>query len=75
MKEYFLAGVRVVWLVYPLDRTVTVYSVPDESETLREGEVLDGGAVLPGFRLPLVKLFERVPREPVKKTGKRKPRR
>jgi Uma2 family endonuclease len=73
LKEYFLAGVQLVWFVNRIDRTVTVYTARDTSETLRERDTLDGGDVLPGFRLPLVKLFERVPRGPAKK-GKKKPR-
>ncbi|MBO0700947.1 MAG: Uma2 family endonuclease, partial [Zavarzinella sp.] len=74
LKEYFLAGVRLVWFVNRMDRTVTVYTAPDVSETLSERETLDGGDVLPGFRLALAKLFERVPQESAKKKGKKKPR-
>jgi Uma2 family endonuclease len=74
LKEYFRAGVRVVWFVYRVDRTVTVYSAPDVCETRNEKDMLDGGDVLPGFQLPLAKLFERVPREPAKKNGRKKPR-
>jgi len=74
LNEYFRAGVRVVWFVYRSERTVWVYTSPDAVVTLGESETLDGGDVLPGFRLSLAKLFERVPREPAKKNGKKKQR-
>jgi Uma2 family endonuclease len=74
LKEYFLAGVRVVWFVNRNDRTVTVYTAPDISRTHGERDTLDGGDVLPGFRLPLATLFAKVPQEPAKKKRKKKRR-
>ena len=56
-REYFEAGVRLVWLVDLDARTVTVFTGPDESSTLDQNQVLDGGDVLPGFTLPLAGLF------------------
>jgi Uma2 family endonuclease len=60
LKEYFLCGVRLVWFVDPAKRTVVVYTSPDRSETLAEGQTLDGGDVLPGFRLPVKQIFRRL---------------
>ena len=60
LKEYFLAGSQLVWLVDPESRTVDVHTKPDDFVRLREREVLDGGTLLPGFRLPLERLFARV---------------
>jgi Uma2 family endonuclease len=57
LKEYFLAGVQVVWFVEPIERTVTAYTAPDRSTRLDEAKTLDGGEVLPGFKLPLNQLF------------------
>ena len=56
---YFAAGVELVWEADPLDRTVVVWTGPDESAELsaEAGDVLTGGAVLPGFRVPLAELF------------------
>jgi Uma2 family endonuclease len=78
LKDYFLAGVRLVWYVYPDKRTVEVYTAPDQCTRLDINDTLDGGDVLPGFRLPLKKLFARVGKErlparkPSKKNGKRR---
>ena len=56
--EYLEVGVRLVWIVYPT--TARIY-IHDGSSTVRvisrDGE-LDGGDVLPEFRLPLRSLFE-----------------
>jgi Uma2 family endonuclease len=68
LKEYFLAGVELVWFVDPEERTVTVYTSPDESETLSEKGTLSGGAVLPGFAVPVAELFASLPPKP-KKAG------
>jgi Uma2 family endonuclease len=57
LREYFQAGVRLVWLVDPRKRTVRVHTAVDRSVLLEEGQALDGGAVLPGFVLPLAELF------------------
>jgi Uma2 family endonuclease len=56
-REYFEAGVRLVWLVDLDDRTVTVFTGPEESTTVDQNQILDGGDVLPGFTLPLAGLF------------------
>ena len=57
LRDYFTAGVRLVWYIDPRSRTAEVYTALDEGQTLTEAGVLDGGDVLPGFRLPLQKLF------------------
>ncbi len=62
LKEYFLAGTRLVWFVDPESRTVRVYTSPEEPVTLKEGDTLSGADVLPGFALPLKELFARLPR-------------
>jgi len=56
-REYFKAGVQLVWEIDPETRVVTVYTALDEFQTLQESDILDGGSVLPGFALPLHKLF------------------
>jgi Uma2 family endonuclease len=80
-REYFFAGSRLVWLVDPKTRSVTVYLAPDQSTTLVEGDALDGGDVLPGLTLPVAAVFAEVPRQPsageekgaTRRKGKRRP--
>jgi len=57
---YFAAGSRAVWVLNPKRRTAAVYSSPSEFHTLSEQDTLDGGDVVPGFRLELSKLFAAV---------------
>lgn len=55
--EYFEAGVTTVWVVYPRSKTVHVYDSLDQVRAVREPHDLDGGTVLPGFKLPVATLF------------------
>ena len=58
LRDYFTAGVRAVWYVYHSPRReVRVYVSPTEYSVIRDGETLDGGDVLPGFRLALSDFF------------------
>jgi Uma2 family endonuclease len=57
LKEYFAAGTKVVWIVYPTQRLVYIYESPRQVRILSEADELDGGQVLPGFRLPIASLF------------------
>jgi Uma2 family endonuclease len=59
LHEYFAGGCRLVWYVPYGERVVHVYTDPTTVRTLREGDVLDGGDVLPGFTLVLRDLFGR----------------
>jgi Uma2 family endonuclease len=56
-QEYFDAGVTLAWMVDPRTRSVDVYTSPTRFTPLTEADALDGGAVLPGFILPLRALF------------------
>lgn len=55
--EYFRFGVRMVWLVDPEDRTITIYRSPDEAHLYHETAEFDGGDALPGFRCGVGELF------------------
>jgi Uma2 family endonuclease len=73
LREYFLAGVRLVWMIDPRKRTAEVYTAPDApAATLDETQALDGGNVLPGFTLPLAELFAHLPAGPKKTRSSRK---
>jgi Uma2 family endonuclease len=50
--EYFEAGVRLVWLIYPKQSLVHVYESLTNVRGFSRSETLDGGNVLPGFQLP-----------------------
>ena len=56
-KDYFFAGVRLVWFVDRRARTVEVYTAVDQVTTLTDADTLTGGDVLPGFALPVADLF------------------
>ena len=62
LEEYFHAGVELVWIVYPRQRQVYVYESPTQVHIVSHSDELDGGRVLPGFRLPLATLFGSVPK-------------
>lgn len=54
---YFAAGSRAVWVFNPKRRAASVYSSPSEFRVLSVQDTLEGGDVLPGFRLVLSELF------------------
>jgi Uma2 family endonuclease len=55
---YYLAnGTRLVWLVFPKKRHIEVYQRGEEMEIFFGSDMLDGGALLPGFTLPLAEIF------------------
>ncbi len=62
-REYFGAGVRLVWEVDPVARTVAIFDTADHSIVLDESQTLEGGVVLPGFALPLADLFGELDRQ------------
>jgi Uma2 family endonuclease len=61
--EYLAFGTRMVWVVYPERKTVEVYTPVGEGnlnvETLDIDDTLDGGDVLPGFKLAVRDIFPR----------------
>jgi len=59
LDEYFQAGVRLVWYVDPRRRTVRAYTSRHEFTTLTTADELDGGDVLPGFKLSIADWFAR----------------
>ena len=55
---YLAAGARLVWVVEPEGRTVTVYTPDRRVQILDADGVLDGGDVIPDLALPVRRLFE-----------------
>jgi Uma2 family endonuclease len=62
-KQYFQAGVTLVWYIDPKTRSARAFTSPTGVTQLDEDSALDGGQVLPGFRLSLRELFERADRQ------------
>jgi Uma2 family endonuclease len=59
VREYFEAGVTLVWLIDPRKRTARVFSALEKSVLVRADQALNGGDVLPGFVLILSDLLDR----------------
>jgi Uma2 family endonuclease len=57
LRDYFLAGVELVWVIDPKTQTARSYTTPEDVQRIGKTGSLDGGSVLPGFRLPLKQLF------------------
>ena len=62
LQEYFRAGVLVVWVINPKTQTAEVYTSPTRKRQIGKDGALDGGAILPGFKLSLKDLFARAKR-------------
>ena len=57
VEEWLRAGVRLVWVIYPVTRSADVYRSLDDVSHLSEDDVLDGEDVVPGFACRLGELF------------------
>ncbi|MFO0825895.1 MAG: Uma2 family endonuclease [Gemmataceae bacterium] len=71
LGEYVKVGVKLVWYVDPERKEVDVFpkANPKRKKTFTLADTLDGGDVLPGFTLPVAKIFEK--RAPAQKPGKK----
>jgi Uma2 family endonuclease len=56
--EWLDAGVRLVLVVNPRKRAVTVYRSRTDIVILTEEEVIEGGDIVPGWTMPVTSLFE-----------------
>lgn len=58
VEAYLSDGVKLIWLVNPKLKQVTIYAPEGDSPVLLKGEsTLTGGDVLTGFSIPLKELF------------------
>lgn len=57
VREYLRGGAQMIIVVDPRTETVTVHT-PSGAKTLSIDDTLDGGDVVPGWRLALRELFE-----------------
>ena len=58
LREYFKAGVRLVWYIDSRTRTAVAYTSINEAIHIERNGTLKGGEVLPGFKLSLKELFQ-----------------
>ena len=56
--DYLEAGTRLVWVLDPVAKAVTVYRSKNDIETLTHEATLTGEDVVPGFTCPVAQLFE-----------------
>jgi Uma2 family endonuclease len=57
VDDYLNAGTGLIWLVYPRTRSAVEYRSRTQIRQLSLDDGLEGGEVVPGFRLPLRHLF------------------
>jgi Uma2 family endonuclease len=57
LYDLFTTGCKLAWIIDHREQTARVYSAPTQFKDLGPTGVLDGGRVLPGFKLPLAELF------------------
>ena len=62
VKQYFAAGSKAVWLVYPATREVEVWeSEAGPARVLGDQDVLEAHGLLPGFSLKVGVFFRQLP--------------
>ncbi|HLQ45131.1 MAG TPA: Uma2 family endonuclease [Planctomycetaceae bacterium] len=59
LNQYFTSGVRLAWVIDPKHRSAVIHSSLTRRSTIELDGVLDGGKVVPGFRITLRELFDR----------------
>ena len=64
VREYLAAGVGLVWVAYPVTRTVHVYRADGSAQVLDDTGTLDGEALLPGLRIAVRDIFPPPPPAP-----------
>jgi Uma2 family endonuclease len=67
LKDYFLTGTRLVWIIQPKTQTAQVYTSPDKFRRVAKNGELHGDPVLPGFVLSLADVFATPTRRPRKR--------
>jgi Uma2 family endonuclease len=57
VREYLAAGVGLIWVAYPANRTVHVFRADGSAQVLDETGTLDGEDLLPGLKIPVTEIF------------------
>lgn len=58
LRDYFAIGVRMVWVIDPAARTIYAYRSLTDIREFTASDMLPGDDVLPGFSIPVARLFE-----------------
>ena len=56
-EKYLASGTRLVWLVFPDEQAVEIYTPDSDVQLFGIEDVLNGGDVLPGFTLKVSDIF------------------
>lgn len=57
--QWLDAGVKVVWIIHPNTKTIHVHRADGGYSFLKEADTLTAEGVLPGFSVPVAKLFKK----------------
>jgi Uma2 family endonuclease len=68
LRDYFVSGIRLVWVVDPKKQTAQIFTSPTDFRRIAKSGALSGDPVVPGFALPLPDLFAKT-RPPWKRSG------
>jgi Uma2 family endonuclease len=58
INDFLSAGIPLLWIVYPENRTVLVHRRDGTANRLQVGDFLEGEDILPGFRCEVASIFE-----------------
>lgn len=56
--EYLAAGTKMVWVIEPMAKTVTVYRSPNDIKVLTQNDTITGEEVVEGFQCAVTEFFE-----------------
>ena len=58
LDDYLVSGTPLIWVIDPVRCTVMIVSGDAPVRWLREGDMLDGGNVVPGFTCAVTEIFD-----------------
>ena len=58
VDDYHRTGVDMVWVVDPKTRTVKKFPRGGKPAVIHDGGEIDGGKILPGFKVPVSRIFD-----------------
>lgn len=64
IQDYHRTGVDMVWVADPQTRTVRVFPRGGTPSVVHDGSEIDGGAILPGFRVAIARFFDEESQRP-----------